>query len=204
MAGVRCVAKSCGDGIIAGTEQCDDHEPELERRLQLDVQARAGLRVHDESTARASATRRPCGDGVKEGFEQCDDDNLIPYDGCSPTCTIEPQCAGGQCTPVCGDGLKFPQEACDDGNTRSGDGCSATCTARDGLRLHGDHPEPAQPTCRSSDPLSRLSLAANHERSDAGRRRARHGHPDFQIDPVQRRHWPREVRRSTRRQAGLQ
>ena len=40
-----------------------------------------------------------------------------PYDGCSPTCTIEPKCAGGQCTPVCGDGLKFPQEACDDGNT---------------------------------------------------------------------------------------
>ncbi|MDP9033190.1 MAG: DUF4215 domain-containing protein, partial [Myxococcota bacterium] len=68
-----------------------------------------------------------CGDGKPEGFEQCDDGNLIPYDGCSPTCTIEPKCSGGMCTAVCGDGLVFPGEECDDGNTKSGDGCSSTC-----------------------------------------------------------------------------
>src|SRR6202012_5731483 len=62
-----------------------------------------------------------CGDGKKEGFEQCDDKNLIPYDGCSPYCTIEPKCSSGQCTAVCGDGFKFPQEGCDDGNTTNGD-----------------------------------------------------------------------------------
>src|SRR5215468_1790429 len=27
-----------------------------------------------------------CGDGVKTGSKQCDDGNLVPYDGCSPTC----------------------------------------------------------------------------------------------------------------------
>jgi fibro-slime domain-containing protein len=69
---------------------------------------------------------------VKEGFEECDDGNLIPYDGCSPTCTIEPKCSGGTCSAVCGDGLVFPGEQCDDGNTVSGDGCSATCTIETG------------------------------------------------------------------------
>jgi fibro-slime domain-containing protein len=76
-----------------------------------------------------------CGDGVLEGAagEQCDDGNKIPYDGCSPTCTVEPSCSGGTCTAVCGDGLKFPSEACDDGNTRSGDGCSSTCQIEPGF-----------------------------------------------------------------------
>jgi fibro-slime domain-containing protein len=74
-----------------------------------------------------------CGTLPKEGFEQCDDGNTIPYDGCSPTCTIEPKCANGQCTAVCGDGFKFAQEGCDDGNLVSGDGCSATCTVETGF-----------------------------------------------------------------------
>ncbi len=33
-----------------------------------------------------------CGDGIVEGYEQCDDGNQVPYDGCSPTCTLEPKC----------------------------------------------------------------------------------------------------------------
>jgi fibro-slime domain-containing protein len=75
-----------------------------------------------------------CGDGIMEGFEQCDDGNRVPYDGCSPTCMIEPKCNGtGGCTGVCGDGLVFPGEQCDDGNTLSGDGCSATCTIESGF-----------------------------------------------------------------------
>jgi fibro-slime domain-containing protein len=75
-----------------------------------------------------------CGDGIVEGYEQCDDGNRIPYDGCSPTCMIEPKCNGtGGCTGVCGDGLVFPGEQCDDGNTISGDGCSATCTIESGF-----------------------------------------------------------------------
>jgi cysteine-rich repeat protein len=31
-----------------------------------------------------------CGDGVLNGSEQCDDGNLLPGDGCSATCTLEP------------------------------------------------------------------------------------------------------------------
>ncbi|MBM4363891.1 MAG: fibro-slime domain-containing protein, partial [Deltaproteobacteria bacterium] len=74
-----------------------------------------------------------CGDGTQEGSEQCDDGARKPYDGCSPTCTVEPSCAGGKCSATCGDGLVFPDEACDDGNRDPGDGCSATCTIEAGF-----------------------------------------------------------------------
>ncbi len=36
-----------------------------------------------------------CGNGVLDPGEQCDDGNLIPGDGCSPTCTIESGVAAG-------------------------------------------------------------------------------------------------------------
>lgn len=33
-----------------------------------------------------------CGNGVVEGTEECDDGNPIAWDGCSPTCEVEPDC----------------------------------------------------------------------------------------------------------------
>src|SRR5262249_31723148 len=112
-----------------------------------------------------------CGDGVKEGFEQCDDGNLIPYDGCSPTCTVEPKCAGGMCTATCGDGLKFPQEACDDGNNIAGDGCSPTCTIEPGWQCTAvDQPPP--PTL--DIPILYRDMLYN------GTTVPGQGHPDFQ------------------------
>lgn len=60
-----------------------------------------------------------CGDTHLDAGEECDDGNLINYDGCSSTCTIE--------TPVCGNGHIEAGEQCDDSNTVSGDGCSSTC-----------------------------------------------------------------------------
>ena len=68
-----------------------------------------------------------CGDGFKDGPEECDDGNKTPNDGCSPTCTIEPNCVSGVCTAVCGERIKALQEECDDGNTIAGDGCSPAC-----------------------------------------------------------------------------
>ncbi len=113
-----------------------------------------------------------CGDGIKEGFEQCDDGNLIPYDGCSPTCTIEPKCAGGTCTAVCGDGLKFPQEQCDDGNTITGDGCSSTCTIETGLDLHRVTNQAPPTHAGHPHPLPRHALhAARRPRAGAPRLR---------------------------------
>src|SRR5262249_55612078 len=110
-------------------------------------------------------------DGTKEGFEQCDDGNLIPYDGCSPTCTKEPHCQGGTCTAVCGDGLKFPQEQCDDGNTFSGDGCSASCTIESGWTCNAINQPPA----------STLSIPILYrDMLYAGTIQPGPGHPDFE------------------------
>lgn len=50
-----------------------------------DTNRREDLFVHD----------RTCGDGIVDASEQCDDGNLLPGDGCEPTCTVE-ACAGGR------------------------------------------------------------------------------------------------------------
>jgi fibro-slime domain-containing protein len=130
----KCIAKQCGDGIVAGNEQCDDGNILPNDGCSATCTLEPGFACVTRATPLPQSTCHAtvCGDGVKEGFEECDDGNLVPYDGCSPECTIEPKCSGGTCTAVCGDGLKFPQEQCDDGNTTSGDGCSATCTIETG------------------------------------------------------------------------
>ncbi len=81
-----------------------------------------------------------CGDGILQTGEQCDDGNLVPGDGCSGVCTLEPGHAcptpGRPCintvTQVCGDGKIEGGEACDDGNSLGGDGCSSICSVEVG------------------------------------------------------------------------
>jgi fibro-slime domain-containing protein len=132
----KCIAKQCGDGILAGSEQCDDGNIVSGDGCSATCQLEPGWACVPPPTPPPASVchKTVCGDGIKEGFEQCDDGNLIPYDGCSPTCTIEPKCNGlGGCTSVCGDGLVFPGEQCDDGNTVNGDGCSSTCQIEPGF-----------------------------------------------------------------------
>jgi cysteine-rich repeat protein len=94
----------CGDGEIAGDEQCDDGNAE------------AG------DGCDASCRLELCGNGILQAGESCDDGNGEPADGCSPGCQVE----------SCGDGIQQPPEECDDGNTVDGDGCSAACTVETG------------------------------------------------------------------------
>jgi fibro-slime domain-containing protein len=125
----------CGDGKLDGSEQCDDGNTTSGDGCSATCQIEPGFACTASAAPPPDSTchKTQCGDGIKEGFEQCDDGNLIPYDGCSPTCTIEPKCNGtGGCTGACGDGLVFPGEQCDDGNTVSGDGCSSTCQIETG------------------------------------------------------------------------
>ena len=126
-------------------------------------------------TAGQACVKTVCGNGVVEGTEECDDGNLIPYDGCSPTCTIEPECANGTCTAVCGDGLKFPQEACDDGNTRSGDGCSSTCQVEPGYTCTDTTQAPPSSLVI---PILCRDLLYNGTPAESGHPA---GHPDFEI-----------------------
>ncbi len=93
-----------------------------------------------------------CGDGVLQpAGEECDDKNLMPGDGCSDTCTVEP----GYVCPVpgvpcraatCGDGILAGMELCDDGNTMNGDGCSEACT----YEQNYDCPTPGQPCVKTN------------------------------------------------------
>ena len=140
---------TCGDGIVAGDEQCDD-----------------GVNDGSYGSCMPDCTRGPyCGDAVvqapPDGPEQCDDGiNLTTYSfdgqpGCAPGCVLGAYCGDGQIDSLfgeqcddgvnpggygqcradcrfdirCGDGIVQAAEGeqCDDGNTVSGDGCSSTC-----------------------------------------------------------------------------
>jgi fibro-slime domain-containing protein len=127
----------CGDGIVAGNEQCDfgANNGTIDGGASACTTActiQSGYACTEPATTAAACHVTVCGDGTREGAEECDDGNRRPYDGCSPWCLIEPTCAKGSCTAVCGDGQLTPPEQCDDGNTVSGDGCSSSCTIEPG------------------------------------------------------------------------
>jgi fibro-slime domain-containing protein len=146
-AAARCVP-ICGDGIKVGSETCDDGNTTSGDGCSATCKVEPAYACPDTGAAAPSTTTpasachlTKCGDGkvdplhpgigTPEGSEQCDLGDLIPFDGCSPTCTLETKCPGGACTAVCGDGLLFPGEVCDDGNTIDGDGCSSDCKTLD-------------------------------------------------------------------------
>jgi cysteine-rich repeat protein len=91
----------CGDGHVAGTEQCDD-----------------GNGVDGDGCDNNCKTTA-CGNGVITAGETCDDGNTTNGDGCDSNCKPT-ACGNGVVTTSTG-------EQCDDGNTVSGDGCSSTC-----------------------------------------------------------------------------
>ena len=69
--GSVCLAASCGDGVINGTDVCDD----------------AGA----SATCDADCTVPDCGDGLVNAAagEECDDGANVARDGCSASCSIE-------------------------------------------------------------------------------------------------------------------
>lgn len=92
----------CGDGIVAGSEVCDDGN------------------LVDTDACLGDCTLASCGDGfVQQGVELCDDGNTGDSDGCTSTCTLE----------SCGDAVVQNGEECDDGNAANTDACLATCVA---------------------------------------------------------------------------
>ena len=139
---------TCGDGIVAASEQCD-------------LGAAQNTGAYNGCTA--DCRRGPfCGDGVVDvPNEACDDGmNVTPYaqgagEGCAPGCVPSAHCGDGNvdslfgeecddgdappdsssCDPDCrlgsrcGDGVIDDSrgEECDDGNTVGGDGCSRDC-----------------------------------------------------------------------------
>ncbi len=129
---VPAVAPMCGDGMLAGMEECD-----------------AGADNGDTKLCKANCTLQKCGDGFVGPGEACDDGNQVDNDACSNTC-VPAACgdqvvqAGEACddgnlnaldaciackAAACGDTfVQAGVEQCDDGNVNGGDGCSAACT----------------------------------------------------------------------------
>ncbi|MGE0784244.1 MAG: DUF4215 domain-containing protein [Sandaracinaceae bacterium] len=101
---------TCGDGVIASDEACDD--------------GAANGATYDGCTAMCELTPY-CGDGVvqTEHGEICDDGLNLGGgpSACAPGCMM----LGARC----GDGVVQTDagERCDDGNTMNGDGCDMNC-----------------------------------------------------------------------------
>jgi cysteine-rich repeat protein len=94
---------TCGDGIVEGSEQCDDGNAD------------------NTDACLDTCVAATCGDGfVHAGVEQCDDGNTSNTDGCLNTCMVA----------TCGDGfVEAGVEQCDDGNASNTDACLNTCVA---------------------------------------------------------------------------
>jgi fibro-slime domain-containing protein len=112
LAGRSQCGPTCGDGTIAGTEECDDGPDNSDTRYGgCTTLCRFGPF---------------CGDGEVNGEEECDDgrNTTVGYNvsGCGPGCKLPPRC---------GDGVQQIGEECDAGasnkDAQCGGGCSAKC-----------------------------------------------------------------------------
>ena len=91
----------CGDGALKGREQCDDGAPNATTAPAPGDGCDANCQLEPGWICPSGAACRHtvCADMKREGSEQCDDGNVLPYDGCSPTCTLEPKC-GTATSPI--------------------------------------------------------------------------------------------------------
>jgi fibro-slime domain-containing protein len=102
--GQPCTRTNCGNGIIEGSEQCDDHN----------------TRPFDGCAW--NCTNEPtCGYGNVQG------DGGVEGGTSSTEAGADAGAGPYSCHAVCGDGMVFPGEDCDDGNTNDHDGCSHDC-----------------------------------------------------------------------------
>jgi|GEM_PF-837890 len=122
-AGVDTQPQSCGNGIVEGSEECDDGNPDVGDGCENDC-------------------RFTCVVG-SPGRDECDDHNdcngketCTEFHRCIPgaplaegdSCGTDLTCVHGNCVPAsCGDGQVQAPEECDDGNAVDRDGCDTTC-----------------------------------------------------------------------------
>jgi fibro-slime domain-containing protein len=138
-------ASTCGDGIVASDELCDegpDGNDGSYGHCGTDCRSRGpycgdgavqesegeacddglNLSTYGKGCAPGCMKAPFCGDGtVQSPFEQCDDeDNDGSYGKCAPECVPGPRCGDGKVQR--GEG-----EECDDGNRENRDGCNVSC-----------------------------------------------------------------------------
>ena len=134
--GTQCIARACGDGILAGSEECDDGNYVSNDGCSKQCKREENFHC---PTPGAPCLADICSDGVMTGDETCDDGNLTDGDGCSSECKIEFQwecdASGKNCTKTasCGDGILQGSESCDEGTHKTA-GCDDKCQIVDGWR----------------------------------------------------------------------
>jgi cysteine-rich repeat protein len=84
----------CGDGIVGGSEQCDDGNLTNGDGCTNTCTIQAGFTC----VGTPSVCSTICGDGIVGGSEQCDDGNTINSDGCSSTCLVETAPVNNECS----------------------------------------------------------------------------------------------------------
>jgi len=83
--GLACVTP-CGNGVIEGTEQCDDG---VNNNVPCTPLYGSSCIYCSGTCTNVTLIGEYCGDSIINGAEQCDDNNTISGDGCSSTCTTE-------------------------------------------------------------------------------------------------------------------
>ncbi len=87
-AGGPCTRTVCGDGIVAGNEQCDDGN---------DLPFDGCYKCRKQPDCPNGTCLSVCGDGIISPGEECDDGNNVSGDGCSASCKLE-NIAGISCS----------------------------------------------------------------------------------------------------------
>ena len=127
-----------GDGLIRGTETCDDGNTADGDGCSTGGAVENGFECFFEPSVCYGIR----GDGLIRGSEVCDDGNTTHGDGCSGDGFVESGfvCSGepSVCEGIQGDGLIRGTENCDDGNDADGDGCSAGGTIENSFECSGE------------------------------------------------------------------
>ena len=137
----------CGDGLLGGSEQCDDADLTAGDGCGPDCVIEPGWACGGEP----SVCAQTCGDGALQQGEDCDDGDIETGDGCNQGCKIEAgwECDSSepsQCALSCGDGTLDNGETCDDQNTDPADGCAADCQVEPGWECAQPGDDPAKPS----------------------------------------------------------
>ena len=126
--GVSTCQSKCGDGIVAGDEQCDEVSENCENcKLKGCGDGNADPGEECDSAITTYPADKHCLNTCK--WSSCGDGVVDPIMGeeCEPS--LDPECTPLCKLPACGDGIVNGSEECDDGtNDGSYNGCNADCT----------------------------------------------------------------------------
>ncbi|MDD5056203.1 MAG: myxococcus cysteine-rich repeat containing protein, partial [Candidatus Peribacteraceae bacterium] len=163
--GNTCTWNECGNGMIEGSEQCDDGDREGGDGCSQTCTSEIVCSDTDGNDIFTKGTVVERIDGtqtvVRQETDFCDGTQTVMEYVCTtsqwgnhlmiaPTLCSEGECHEGVCIR-CGNGIVEGTEQCDDGNAINSDGCTATCTPEDGWSCSGTRPS----VCTKQNPVLR-------------------------------------------------